>query len=118
MQPDGEIPAEGHESRCRLHPAWTHEEIRAVWQMQAVMKLLPSGNVTVTYQDGLRRAHHRPGNTHMRRTHTAAWHAGMLAVQSALGMHIQADLSEAVPADTFTCEPGCGGLGRDARRQV
>lgn len=51
-------------SRCRLRAAWTREGMRAGWRMKRVVKLLPTGDVTVTHQDGLRRAHHGPGNAH------------------------------------------------------
>lgn len=99
-------PPSVHESRCLLHPAWTRDEIWAVWQMKAVMNLLPTGNVTVTHQNGLRRAHHGPGSAHA--------HTGMFAVQSVMSVHIQADMSAPAPADTFTYEPGCRCPGRDA----
>lgn len=77
--------------------------------MKTVVKLLPDGNVTVTYRDRLGRAHHGPGNRH-----AAARHAGTFAAQSVRNVPIQADMSDPAPADTFTYEPGCRCPGRDA----
>lgn len=44
----------------------------------------------------------------------AARHAGLFAAQSAWNVHIQADMSDPAPADTFTYEPGCRCPGSDA----
>lgn len=89
--------------------------------MKTVVRLLPTGNVTITYQDRLRHTHCVPGNTHTRTQMYWALH-----VQRCLRFSqcwtcifkLICQTHESVHADTFTYELGCRGPGCDSGWQV
>lgn len=56
--------------------------------MKTVVRLLPTGNVTTTYQDQLRHTHCAWKHTHAHRC------TGLFALHSVLNMHIQTDTSD------------------------
>lgn len=113
IQTDWENPTECGSSQMSLPPSLDSKtwDQCGEWS-ESGGRLLPTGNVTITYWDQLRRTHCASGNTH-RCTETLPlrqWWARIFK--------LICRARESAHADTFTYELGCRGPGCDSGWQV